>query len=75
MTRRTAILIALYAAVGVVTFGHAAAKKDAWYAQTCGTVDERIAAGSGCYLTPGAAALPAMIFWPFYWSWTAFEVE
>lgn len=63
--RRTAGIIALYVAIGVVSFGHAAAntptpKCDPFCITTRG--ERAVIAGMG-----------AFFMWPFYWSWEAFE--
>lgn len=70
------ILAALYLVVAIVTFGHAASAR-------YGTVhDEYIECmrepDKICFrdnTTPTIAGLSAAIFWPFYWSWVAFDAS
>lgn len=69
--RKFTIGAVVYALVAVVTFGHAAAAAEraeiAAYEQ-CLKTDEICLQG-----IPGMNGFMAATFWPFYWSWEAFE--
>lgn len=71
------LLTAAYLAVGCVTFGHAAARADAYNERYVAECRERDATDDGCgpyLLTPASASgAGAAVFWPLYWSWVAFE--
>lgn len=67
-------LIAVYALVALLTFGHSASERSGrWNAYCekdwiyeCGTIDLQL-----------SAAVPAFVggaLWPLYWTWTAFDV-
>lgn len=75
MTRVQKALAALYAAIGIVTFGHASADR-----QAAGDVEF-----AECRANPkalcfrqmsGDSAMAGMFaapLWPLYWSWVIFE--
>ena len=67
--RKTTIIAAFYVAIGVVTFGHAAANRDREYAQ-CVAAQAQDWCGND---DGGAAGLAAFIAWPLYWSWEAWS--
>jgi hypothetical protein len=65
MTARTIIAaLSAYAFCAVLTFGYAAANET-----ECAAKARDVAK---CQATSAAAA---GIFWPFYWSWVAFDAE
>ena len=69
MRYRYRALAALYALIGVVTFGHSAASQSQWYDANCARAIERIGRGSQCYAPIPIGAIISGAAWPFYWSW------
>lgn len=68
-------LIVLYALIGILTFGHASASRqaaDIVEFRTCRTNPKAL-----CFepisAEAGIVGIIAAPLWPFYWSWIAFE--
>jgi hypothetical protein len=56
--------------MALFTFGHAAARHDAYQSASCQTLDRRIKSpGLSCYDSPALDGLLAAVLWPLYWSW------
>lgn len=65
MTARTIIAaLSAYAFGAVLTFGHAAANVECNLDRSRGCAEQSVAGG-----------FAAGAFWPFYWSWVAFDAE
>ncbi len=62
----------LYLAVGVLSFGHSAARGDLFYADHCVTQQMRLDDGRCQELISGNAFF-AGVFWPIYWTWEAWS--
>lgn len=76
MARYKIIALAAYAGIGIATFGHAAATKqaeeDAEYAACQATRSE----DGYCWRTNELAPMAGLVaapFWPLYWSWEAWS--
>lgn len=72
--KRLHIIAAAYAAAGILTFGHAAASRQAEEAAeyaACKAEPERLCFKSN-ELAPMAGLLAAPL-WPLYWSWEAWS--
>lgn len=75
MKRFHVAMLTAYAFVGIVTFGHAAADRQAVDESefvTC-KIDPRNICIPGIAGGSAIAGLIAAPLWPFYWSWTLFE--
>lgn len=70
---RSQVVLIVYAAIAVITFGYSAAEQDRFQQGKCATAEERVAAGERCYRLPGFAGFFAGAAWPLYWSWEAWS--
>jgi hypothetical protein len=68
--RHPATIACAYALIGLGTFGHAAARLDAYQRRFCQTLDDRVKSpGISCYDSPSINGMFSGVLWPFYWSW------
>lgn len=67
--RNVIIIAAIYLAIGVATFGHAAAAQERWVRTHCATERARIVNISECMDGGTMSGTGAALFWPLYLSW------